>query len=164
VATTEYIVTDADVGFVFPEKQGFLLSLVRSRGPYQDCYKRNWHERHLLLRDERPSVFFCMDAINYGNVPLVIGGARFFLTNACIGFTGALNLACVPAGSEWELIISDIWVPTLPPLHPSTAYGFAPTGMWGNGYRRQQNQVTRAAPPMMLEAPIIEHEPIEREA
>jgi hypothetical protein len=162
MATTEYVVTDADVGFVFPEVDGFLLSLVRSRGPYQNVHAMNWHERHFVLRDETPRAFFCLDAVNYGNVPLVIGGARFFLTNACIGFTGALNLACVPAGSEWELIISDIAVPTLPPLHPSQSWGYAPTGMWGNGYRRQQNQVTLAAPPLMIEGPIIEHEPIER--
>ena len=122
MATTEYVVTDADVGFVFPEVDGFLLSLVRSRGPYQNCHQMNWWEQHFVLRDETPRPLFCLDGVVYGKVPLVIGGAKYFVVNCCIGFTGALTLACLPSGSEWEITLSDIYVQPRPPLHGSTAY------------------------------------------
>ena len=33
IATTEYVLTDADIGRAFPEIDGYVLSLVRSRSP-----------------------------------------------------------------------------------------------------------------------------------
>jgi hypothetical protein len=156
---TEYILTDADVGFTFPERDGFLLSLVRSRGPYQDCHQRNWWERHFVLRDKTPRALWCLDAINFGRVPLRIGGAFYYAVNTCIQFTGALTLACVPSGSEWEVTLSDVYVQPLPSRHPSTAYGYAPNAMWGSvaGYRRPRlKQLALAAPPLMIAPPVTE--------
>jgi hypothetical protein len=97
-------------------------------------------------------------SINYGRVPLTIGGAQFNAVNTCIRFFGALTLACLPAGSEWEVTLSDVYVQPLPPLHPMVSWGFAPNGMWGDvaGYRRPQKQLALAAPPLQLSGPVIE--------
>jgi hypothetical protein len=110
MATVEYIVTDSDVGRVFPSDQHFLVGLVRSRPPAGDCYSRPWMERHFILRDKSPQNLFCIDATTSGKTPLVVGGALFYVLNNCIPFFGALRLVACPTGSEWEVTISDIWV------------------------------------------------------
>jgi hypothetical protein len=77
MAVTEYILTDADVGFTFPEVDGFLSSLVRSRGPFQNVHAMNIWERHFVLRDATPRPLYCLDAVN-------LAAFRFGLAALCI--------------------------------------------------------------------------------
>jgi hypothetical protein len=52
ISTTEYILDESDVGAVFPEVDGYLLSLVRSRGPnHRGSTSPNWNDTHFILRD-----------------------------------------------------------------------------------------------------------------
>ena len=115
MATTEYILSDADVGRTFPEVDGFVLSLVRSRSPNnRGALSPNFHESHFVLRDSQSTQnLFCLDALC--NTPLMIGGALFYLINAAIPFTGELKLVSCPLGSEWELTLSDVFVAPRPP-------------------------------------------------
>jgi hypothetical protein len=54
IATTEYKLDDGDVGAVFPEIDGYVLSLVRSRPPNsRGVTSTNWHEKNFVLRDAR---------------------------------------------------------------------------------------------------------------
>jgi hypothetical protein len=147
MAVTEYILTDADVGFTFPEVDGFLSSLVRSRGPFQNVHAMNIWERHFVLRDATPRPLYCLDAVNFGRIPLRIGGALYFAVNTALRFFGQLRLDCLPRGSEWEVTLSDVYVAPLPQRHPSTTYGFAPNAMWGRvaGYRRPRQLACCAA-------------------
>ena len=156
----EYILTEADVGFTFPEQDGFCLSLVRSRGPHPKIHEMNFEQRFFRLRESKSSRdFFCIPA-DCPKTPLVIGGAWYFAINAAIRFFDALTLAAVPPGSEWELTLSDVYVAPLPPLFPSRSWGYAPNGYWGDvaGYRRpqrQQKQLALAAPPLQLTGPVV---------
>lgn len=52
----EYIVTDANVGMIFPAEHHYLLSLIRSRGPYQDVHRANWHESRRAIRISSVSI------------------------------------------------------------------------------------------------------------
>jgi hypothetical protein len=87
IATTEYILTDADVGRAFPEVDD-LLSLVRSRSPnHRGSTSPNWSETHFVLRDSQSTQnLFCLDHLCVA--PLMIGGACYFLNNAAIRFHG----------------------------------------------------------------------------
>ena len=170
MTTTEYLLTEAHVGFTFPEVDGYMLSLVRSRGPHPKLHEMNWEQRYFRLRESKsPRDLFCIDAVNCPKTPLVIGGAWYFAINAAIRFFDALTLAAVPPGSEWELTLSDVYVAPLPPLHPTRSWGYAPNGYWGDvaGYRRpqrQQKQLALGAPPLLIAPPVIESVEIEREA
>jgi hypothetical protein len=99
IATTEYILSDADVGRAFPEIDGFVLSLVRSRSPTnRGALSPNFHESHFVPRDSQsPQNLFCLDALC--SAPLMIGGALFYVINSSIPFTGELKLVAVPLGS-----------------------------------------------------------------
>jgi hypothetical protein len=159
MATTEYIVSSGDVGRVFAEVDGFLLSLIQSRPPSGDCYARRWEEKHLRLRDTRsPRDLICLDATTMRPPPLCIGGAYFWINNRCIQFYGELQLLCVPHGSEWEVTISDIFVAPRAPLFPAVSEGYAPTGFWGHikggSVTSQSRALPLAAPPLQLAAPI----------
>ena len=159
---TEFIVTDADVGLGFPSEYSFLVGLVRSRGPAGDCYSRPWMERHFILRDEKsPQNLFCLDATTSGKTPLVIGGALMFIINNCIPFFGALRLVCVPAGSEWEVTLSDVYV--APRLSRPKAWWY------GNYKPRGPSSIIApplhmlplsAAPPLQIAGPVAS--PIEQ--
>jgi hypothetical protein len=63
-------------------EEGYLLSLVRSRGPTnRGALSPNFHESHFVLRDARSTQnLFCLDSI--GSTPLMIGGAMYYLINA----------------------------------------------------------------------------------
>ena len=161
---TEYLLTEADVGFTFPEQDGFCLSLIRSRGPHPKIHEMNFEQRSFRLRElKAPRDLFSIPA-DCSKTPLVIGGALFFVINSAIRYFGALTLAAVPPGSEWELTLSDVYVEPRPSLHPSrTSTGYAPNAKWGNvaGYRRPQRQLALAAPPLQLTGPVVGQ--IERE-
>jgi hypothetical protein len=88
VATTEYILDESDVGAVFPEVDGYLFSLVRSRSPnHRGSTSPNWSETHFVLRDSQSTQnLFCLDHLCVA--PLMIGGACYFLNNAAIRFHG----------------------------------------------------------------------------
>lgn len=160
MTTTEYFLTEADIGFTFPEVDGYMLSLIRSRGPHPKLHEMNWEQRYFRLRElKAPRDLYCIDGVNFGRVPLQIGGALFFAINTCIRFFGALTLAAVPVGSEWEIVLSDIYVAPRPSLHPSRSWGYAPNGMFGvvPGYRLPpRRQLALAAPPLMIAPPVTE--------
>jgi hypothetical protein len=173
VATTEYILDDGDVGAVFPEIDGYVLSLVRSRSPNnRGALSPNWNETHFILRDAQSTRnLFCLDSI--GRTPLMIGGAMYYLINAAIPFHGELTLVSVPLGSEWELTLSDVYVAPRQPLHTAESPG---NGMWTNypSYKhnaarsrqkaREPRPLQLPPPALRIAAPIIEGErvPIER--
>ena len=155
---TEFIVDSSHVGTVFPFVDGFLLSLVRSRGPHPKIHEMNFEQRSFRLRESKaPRDLFSIPA-DCSKTPLVIGGALFFVINSAIRYFGALTLAAVPPGSEWELTLSDVYVEPRPSLHPSRSWGYAPNSKWGNvaGYRRPQRQLALAAPPLMIAPPVVE--------
>ena len=166
IATTEYVLTEADVGRVFPERDGFCLSLVRSRGANdRGRSSPNFHETHFVLRNSKsPQNLFCLDS--HCQTPLRIGGALFFLNNASLQFLGELKLVSVPLGSEWELTLSDVYVPPRLPIRPAQSEGYAPNGMFGaypnfrtNAARarrsaREPKPLAFAPPPLQIEAPI----------
>ena len=163
IAATEYILTDADVGRTFPEIDGYVLSLVRSRSPSnRGALSPNFHESHFVLRDSQSTQnLFCLDHLCAAR--LVIGGASFFLINAAIPFTGELKLVSCPLGSEWELTLSDVFVAPRPPIKAAERPG---TGMWGQfpSWRHhadwaqrkvpKQEQLALAPPPLRIEASI----------
>lgn len=178
IATTEYILDDADVGVAFPEVDGYVLSLVRSRSPSnRGALSPNFHESHFVLRDARSTQnLFCLNSI--GRTPLMIGGAMYYLINGAIRFFGELTLVSVPLGSEWELTLSDVYVAPRQPIHRAESPG---NGMWTNypSYKHNADGARRSArdprapdpgalqlppPALRIAAPIIEAErvPIER--
>ena len=148
MATTEYILDDGDVGAVFPEIDGYVLSLVRSRSPNnRGALSPNWNETHFILRDSQSMRnLFCLDSI--GRTPLMIGGAMYFLINAAIRFFGELQIVSVPLGSEWELTLSDVYVPPRQPLR--TGVG---SGMWTNFPSYKHNVASKAREPKPLQLP-----------
>jgi hypothetical protein len=95
---------------VFPEIDGYVLSLVRSRPPdRQGTHSPNWRDRHFVLRDARsPQNLFCIGS-SYSPTSLRIGGAMYYLINAALRFFGELKVICLPLGSEWELTLSDVY-------------------------------------------------------
>jgi hypothetical protein len=163
MATTEYILTDADVGRAFPEVDGFVLSLVRSRSPNnRGALSPNFHESHFVVRDSQSTQnLFCLDHLC--RTPLMIGGAMYFLINAAIRFYGELKLVSCPLGSEWELTLSDVFVQPRLPLQSGQF-----SGMWTNypsykhsaarARRSAQEPLALAPPPLRLTA--IEAEPV----
>jgi hypothetical protein len=143
--------TDADVGRAFPEIDGYLLSLVRSRSPNnRGALSPNFHESHFVLRDAQSTRnLFCLDHLC--RTPLIIGGAMYYLINASIRFYGELQLVCVPLGSEWELTLSDVFVQPRLPLR---------SGMWTNypSYKHsaaRTRQKARAPKPLALPSPAL---------
>lgn len=139
---TEYVVSTSDVGTVFQERNGFLLSLVQSRPPSGDCYARRWEERCFTLKDEMsPQCLFHLDVTTSRPPPLCIGGAYFWANNAAIPFFGALTLVACPFGSEWEIVLSNVYVQPRKSLYTHWGSGFAPNGQWGS------NWAPRALPP-----------------
>ena len=163
MATTEFIVTEADIGVVFPPEYHFVLSLVRSRPPH-NCHYRMWSEKHFVLRDTKATQNLICIGIDYGSMPLTIGGAQYFLNNRCIEFYGQLQLLACQFGAEWEITLSDIFVAPRLPLHPMLSEGFAPNGYFGAGNRTPHShpfpppprQLELAAPPLMIASPVIE--------
>ena len=151
--TTEYIVTASDVGRVFAERNGFLLSLVRSREPSGDCYARPWQERCLTLRDSMsPQALFHLDVTTAGRTPLCIGGAHYHVVNSSIPYFGDLKLVHVPYGSEFEITISDVYVPPRVPIKQAMWYGnYVPHNPPVPPLPRQ---LEHAAPPLRLSAPL----------
>ena len=152
---TEFIVSSADIGVVFPAENQFILSLVRSRAPV-NCHAMMWEQKHFVLRNSKATQnLFCVP-IDLGSMPLTIGGAQYFLNNRCIEFYGDLKLVACPFGSEWEITLSDVWVEPRAPLFPAVSEGFAPTGFWGASNRTPRNpplpprQLQVAAPPLQL--------------
>jgi hypothetical protein len=53
----------------------------------------------------------------------LIGGARYWANNAALRYFGELKLVCVPFGSEWEVTLSDVYVPPRQSLHPAVSPG-----------------------------------------
>ena len=164
ITTTEYILSDANVGMVFPEIDGYCLSLVRSRGANdRGRSSPNFSECHFVLRNSiSPQNLFCIDS--HCQTPLRIGGAMYFLINAALQFHGELRVVSVPLGSEWELTLSDVFVPPREPRKPAQAT-FAGNGMFGAypSYRtyaliqrsaREPKPLELPPPALQIEAPI----------
>jgi hypothetical protein len=157
VATTEYILTDADVGRAFPEIDGYLLSLVRSRSSnHRGSTSPNWNETHFILRDSQSTQnLFCLDHLC--SAPLKIGGASFYVINAALQFHGELKLVSCPLGSEWELVLSDVFVP---PRMPRSGAQSSGNGMWGQfpSFRTYAERARRSAhkpKPLALPPPAL---------
>lgn len=126
IATTNYVITDADVGRVLPITDGFLTNLTMTAPPPVhevpsfDEGKQIWTAGYFVLRGSgdiaTPSASTPRAAaasLNGRNrTPTMV-------VNRCIGYRGGLIVVAVPKGSSWTVTLSDAPVvasPTDPPL------------------------------------------------
>jgi hypothetical protein len=111
MATTEFTLTDADVGKIIGPSGGFLVNLSRvSAGPFDppsfDPGKRIWTAGRLVLKgtlDHRDLV--CCDSQSGGGVNGL--GYPTLWVNSSIGYHGQLMIVCIPRQSVWALTLSD---------------------------------------------------------
>jgi len=130
MATTSYLITDADVGRVLPITDGFLTNLTMTAPPpvYEvpsfDEGKQIWTAGYFVLRgsgDNRDAV--CITPAGGGFAQWQKSNANM-VVNRCIGFRGGLIVVAVPKGSSWSVTLSDAPVvasPTDPPLSSAGA-------------------------------------------
>jgi hypothetical protein len=131
IATTNYVITDADVGRVLPITDGFLTNLTMTAPPpvYEvpsfDEGKQIWTAGYFVLRgsgDNRDAV--CINPAGGGGFAQWQKSNANMVVNRCIGFRGGLIVVAVPKGSSWSVTLSDAPVvasPTDPPLSSAGA-------------------------------------------
>jgi hypothetical protein len=126
MATTSYLITDADVGRVLPITDGFLTNLTMTAPPpvYEvpssDEGKQICTAGYFVLRgsgDNRDAV--CITPAGGGGFAQWQKSNANMVVNRCIGYRGGLIVVAVPKGSSWSVTLSDAPVvasPTDPPL------------------------------------------------
>lgn len=109
MATTEFQITDADIGRVLTPADGFLVSLVVTTPPpkYEvpewDPGRRCWRTSYFVLRgsdDFRD--LYCASPSSWGYV------SKTLVINQSLGYAGDLQIVCVPRGAVFELTLSDV--------------------------------------------------------
>ena len=131
MATTSYVITDADVGRVLPITDGFLTNLTMTAPPpvYEvpssDEGKQICTAGYFVLRgsgDNRDAV--CITPAGGGGFAQWQKSNANMVVNRCIGYRGGLIVVAVPKGSSWSVTLSDAPVvasPTDPPLSSAGA-------------------------------------------
>jgi hypothetical protein len=110
MATFDFTLTDADIGTVLPVPNGFLVSLIKTQAPppgagelpQWDAGRMRWKAGRFALKasgDHRCLVSIALTDTIPGKV---------WAQNASIGYTGDLEVQCMPKGSTWSLTLSDV--------------------------------------------------------
>ena len=161
---TEYMVSHLDAGASFPEVDGFLLSLIRSRAPETQAWTSGDRvDRVFELRDDHsPQALFRFDT-HYSKTPLCIGGSLFYASNVCLPFSGVLHLVSVPHGAIFEIVLSDVYVPPRVSRYQTYYGGYTPTGLWASFPDWRHGPQRRVQPPPLELAPLAQIEGPERE-
>jgi hypothetical protein len=122
MATTDFIIDETFIGQTIGPQNGFLVNLVRTKaGPYDlaqwDEGRGVWKAGRLVLRGSRDiRDLICIDTQGGGGWASSWGHRDGVLTNSSLPFLGDLRIVCVPKGSIWELMLSDVpYVRTAPP-------------------------------------------------
>jgi hypothetical protein len=115
MATTNYVITDADVGQVLPITDGFLTNLTMTAPPpvYEtpsfDEGKQIWTAGYFVLRgsgDYRDTV--CINPASGGGFAQWQKSNADMVVNRSISYRGGLIVVAVPKGSSWSVTLSDV--------------------------------------------------------
>jgi hypothetical protein len=113
MAQTSYTITEANIGAVLTPADGWITDLRQTQaGPYDMAQwsegKQQWTKGRFVLRGEREFRDLCCIDTQNGMYASHWAHNAFVWTKASIGYAGGLAVICVPRGSVWELVLSDI--------------------------------------------------------
>ena len=124
MATTNYVITDADVGQVLPITDGFLTNLTMTAPPpvYEvpsfDEGKQIWTAGYFVLRgsgDYRDTV--CINLASGGGFAQWQKSNANVVVNRSISYRGGLIVVAVPKGSSWSVTLSGVPTVRSPVAH-----------------------------------------------
>jgi hypothetical protein len=148
MATTDFQITDQDIGRVLPITDGFLVNLSMTTPPVHetpawDEGRRCWVAGYLVLRGQRDiRDLICVDPLNNGHSFSWWARDANSVVNGSIGYAGDLIVECVPKGAVFELTLSD--VPNPRATDTATGVSDRMAALERNMQRRQLGEARRA--------------------
>jgi hypothetical protein len=114
MATTDFTITDANVGQVLPVADGFVVNLKRTKsGPFEQpefsaATQQFTAGRFVLRASGEFRNLVCIDTQSDGGWASQYSSTASVWSNASVGYRGNLTIVCVPKGSVWEITLSDV--------------------------------------------------------
>lgn len=110
----EFTLTDADIGKTIGPPNAFLVDLVqterttKSETPRFHEGKQHWVSSYIQLRGSKDvRDIFCLNPSQSPAPPLSTSKRHTHVVNDSIPYAGDLIVKCLPAGSTWEIALSD---------------------------------------------------------
>lgn len=135
MATTEFTLDDSMIGQSIGPPDAWLTYLGRTQaGPYEMPQwsegKRQWLTGRLVLQgsgDHKPML--CLDTQNGGGWGSGFADVANVVNDGSISYRGDLQVICVPKGSVWRVVLSDVENPRqpMPPEHNFSGSNYKPT-------------------------------------
>jgi hypothetical protein len=115
MALTELVLDDSYIGKTIGPANGFLVDLVqtgRTTKSTTPCYndtKQHWVSSYCQLRGSKDiRDIFCLNPSQSPAPPLSTSKRHTHVVNDSIPYLGDLIVKCLPAGSTWEIALSDV--------------------------------------------------------
>jgi hypothetical protein len=127
LATTDFQITEANIGEMIGPQDGFLVALSRTRphvhdgAPRWSASRLRWLSGYFVLKGTRDARNLISIDPSNGHAFIDYGGygwpVAHVAMSASLDYAGLLEIVCVPKGSEWAITLSD--VPVARQLPPS---------------------------------------------
>jgi hypothetical protein len=114
MALTELVLDDSYIGQTIGPQNGWLVDLVqtgRATKSVTPCFnegKQHWVSAYIQLRGSKDvRDIFCLNPSQSPAPPLSTSKRHTHVVNDSIPYLGDLIVKCLPAGSTWEIALSD---------------------------------------------------------
>jgi hypothetical protein len=114
MATTEFQITEANIGEMIGPPDGFIVALSMTTPPIYEtpCWNegtQKWLSGDFVLRGSNDfRDFVCIQPHNNGGAFAWYGPNGQMLVNRSESYSGGLMVVAVPKGSVWALTLSDV--------------------------------------------------------